>query len=277
MKVKFLIVLSLGICYLGFGQSKLLYKTVGRDSLFIELYSPDISISKPAPVMVFFFGGGWKGGGIDQFRPQAKYFVKRGLITALVDYRVMSRNGASPFTCLRDAKSAIRYLRANADSLGIDPNKVICSGGSAGGHLAAATSVIEGYNEPSDDLTIDCKPNVLVLFNPVIDNGPGGYGYERIREDYLSFSPLHNLRKNASPTIIFLGTKDHLIPVETAKYYQKVMQKLELRCDLHLYENQKHGFFNYKNFEFYQQTVLEVDKFLQSLGYLENSSKTKID
>ena len=258
-------------------QSKVLYKTVGTDSLFMEIYSPKVSNNTIKPVMVFFFGGGWTSGNLDQFRPHAEYFAKRGSVTALVDYRVMSRNGTSPFACLRDAKSAIRYLRTHAESLGIDPEKLIAAGGSAGGHLAAALAVIDGYNESTDDPAVDCNPNALVLFNPVLDNGPGGYGYNRIGNEYLHFSPLHNLRKGIPPTIIFLGTEDHLIPVETVKYYQRVMQKLGSRCDLHLYEGQDHGFFNYKNFEYYQKTVLEADLFLQSLGYLEEQPKIKIE
>lgn len=258
-------------------QIKIMYKTVGIDSLFMEIYSPKVPNNTNKPIMVFFFGGGWKSGSLNQLRPHAEYFAKRGLATALVDYRVMERNGTSPFASLRDAKSAIRYIRANAEKLGIDSEKIIVAGGSAGGHLAAATAVIEGYNEPKENLKIDCKPNALVLYNPVIDNGPSGYGYDRVSEQYKDFSPLHNIHKGAPPTIIFLGTEDHLIPVETAKYYQKVMQKLGSRCDLHLYKGQGHGFFNYKNFEYYEKTVKETDLFLQSLGYLEENPNIKIE
>ena len=219
--------------------------------------------------MIFFFGGGWTGGNKYQFVNQAKYFAKRGIVCFLADYRTKSINNTSPFESLKDAKSAIRFIRKNASEFGIDPSKIIASGGSAGGHLAAATALIENYNEDSDDLSISCIPNALVLFNPVIDNGPGGYGYERIGEKYKDFSPLHNINKNTPPTIFFLGTNDALIPVETAKYYQKVMEKVGSRCELVLYEGVGHGFFNYKNFEYYKKTVFESDKFLQSLGYLK--------
>jgi acetyl esterase len=59
-----------------------------------------------------------------------------------------------------------------------------------------------------------------------------------------------------------LGTNNTLIPIESAKYYQKIMEKVESYCELHLYEEQGHGFFNYKNFEYYKKTVLETDAFL---------------
>jgi acetyl esterase len=99
-----------------------------------------------------------------------------------------------------------------------------------------------------------------VLFNPVIDNGPGGYGYERISDSYKSFSPLHNINKGAPPTIFFLGTKDKLIPVETARYYKTVMEKVGSRCELFLYEDQGHGFFNHSHIEFYNKTVINLEQ-----------------
>lgn len=181
-----------------------------------------------------------------------------------------SRNQTTPFESLKDAKSAIRFLRENALEFHIDTAKIIASGGSAGGHLAAATALIDRFEEQNDNLTISCIPNALILFNPVIDNGPGGYGYERIGQKYKDFSPLHNINKGAPPTIIFLGTSDHLVPVETAKYYKTIMEKVGSRCDLFLYEGQKHGFFNYRNRIYYDQTILEADKFLISIGYLND-------
>jgi acetyl esterase/lipase len=124
-------------------------------------------------------------------------------------------------------------------------------------------------------LSVSCVPNALVLFNPVIDNGPAGYGYERIGKAYKNFSPLHNISEGVPPTIFFLGTNDHLIPVATARYYQAAMVKVGSRCDLFLYEDQPHGFFNFRNREYYNKTVLETDKFLISLGYL--TGKPSID
>ena len=115
------------------------------------------------------------------------------------------------------------------------------------------------------------------MFIPVIDNGPGGYGYDRIGDAYMNFSPLHKIKNGAPPTILFLGTNDDLIPVETAKYYQKVMENVDSRCDLHLYDGQEHGFFNYRNFEYYKKTVSQADGFLQSLGYLKKEPLIAIE
>lgn len=259
----------------GISQEKILYKTIDSVSLSMEIYTP-----KPGqgdqlekyPAIVFFFGGGWNIGDIAQFRPHAKYFAGRGMVSVLVEYRVFSRNKSTPFESLEDAKSAIRFLRSNAEKFHINPNQIVASGGSAGGQLAAAAATSEKYNDKNDDVSISAQPDALVLFNPVIDNGPGGYGYDRIGEEYLNFSPLHNLRKSgAPPTILFLGTKDEVIPIETVQYYKKVMEKIGSRCDLHLYEGQTHGFFNFKWTEYYKETVLKADEFLISIGFLKGS------
>ncbi|MEC3907024.1 alpha/beta hydrolase [Tamlana sp. 2201CG12-4] len=277
MKIKyflFIVVIST-ICS---AQEKIIFKQIDSTKLYLDVYYPEqAETGKAYPAMVFFFGGGWKNGNRTHFENHAKYFSKRGIVCFLVDYRTQSTNNTSPFESLKDAKSAIRFIRKNAKRFYIDSTKIIASGGSAGGHLAAATALIQDYNQETEDLSLSCIPNALVLFNPVIDNGPGGYGYERIGDNYKKFSPLHNIKKGAPPTIILLGTNDKHIPVVTAEYYKKVMDKVESRCDLVLYEGEKHGFFNYKNFESYKKTLTEADNFLVSLGYLEDKPVVKIE
>lgn len=259
-------------------QKTVLYKELDTVRLYVEVHTPkDAGNKVDRPAMVFFFGGGWVGGDRHHFLHHAKYFSQRGLVCFLVDYRTKSKQGTTPFEALKDAKSALRFIRKNALEFGIDANKIIAAGGSAGGHLAAATALIQKYNEVSDDVSISCIPNALVLFNPVIDNGPGGYGHERIGHAYKEFSPLHNIQKGAPPTLLLLGTQDRLIPVATAEYYRTVMQKVGSRCELKLYEREDHGFFNYGNFDRYRETLLEADRFLQSLGYLQSHPIIEID
>jgi acetyl esterase len=247
---------------------ELTYKQVDSVQLGMKIfYPPSYKKGEHHPTMVFFFGGGWTGGSIAQFELHAKYFANKNMITVLVDYRVKTRHNTTPFESLKDAKSAIRYLRQHAEDLGIDANRIVASGGSAGGHLAAACFTNESLNEPSDDLTISPKPNALVLFNPVIDNGKDGYGYERIGEAYVTFSPIHNLKKGVPPTIFFLGTNDKLIPVSTAQNFKQKIEALGGRCDLFLFDNQPHGFFNKE--PFLTETIAKTDSFLLSLTYIK--------
>lgn len=274
----FLLILSAGIFGLAQPDQQLLYKQVDTVALQMDIYYPGkMDKSKTYPAMIFFFGGGWNGGSLKQFAPHARYFADRGIVCFVADYRVKSRQQTTPFESLKDARSAVRFVRSRAAEFSIDPDKIIASGGSAGGHLAAATALTEGFDEDTDDRSVSCIPNALVLFNPVIDNGPGGYGYERIGEHYKEFSPLHNIRAGAPPTIFFLGTEDNLIPVATARYYETVMKKVGSQCELLLYEGQKHGFFNFEKTKNYQQTVFAADEFLRSLGYLEGAPTMEVD
>lgn len=255
---------------------RLNYKEINDTcTLYMDVYSPtnmDENIDYPS--IAFFFGGGWKGRNYKAFKPYAKYFATRGMVCFVVDYRVKNVNGTSPFECVKDAKSAMRYIRSHADRFNIDANKIVASGGSAGGHLAAATALISGYNEDSDDLSVSCIPNALVLFNPVIDNSPEGYGYKRIGEEYIHFSPFHNISAGAPPTIFFLGTKDKFIPVSTSKKYKQKMEEAGSRCDLLLYEGAGHSFFD--NEPYLNTTIFETDKFLNSLGLLEGEPSVSI-
>ncbi len=216
--------------------------------------------------MLFFFGGGWQNGNPWQFRKQALYFASRGIVTILSEYRVASLHRTTPFDAVADAKSAVRYVRINSTRLGIDPDRVIAAGGSAGGHLAAAADLTK-LDEPDEDLTVSSRPNALVLFNPVFNNGPGEYGYDRIGSRYPSISPFHNIRENAAPTVVFLGMKDKLVSVKTAEEYRDKMVKFGNRCELYLYPDQPHGFFNQP--EYYKKTIKQADIFLNSLGYIK--------
>ena len=258
-------------------QNKILYKETDSVKLYIVVYyPPDFDTTKIYPAIVFFFGGGWINGDRKQFAHHAEYFSKRGAVCFLPDYRT-KENNSTPFHSLMDAKSAIRFVRGNAKKFAIDPDRIVASGGSAGGQLAAAAALTDKFNEEKENTSISCKPNALVLFNPVLDNGPGGYGYERIGERYKDFSPLHNIREGAPPTIIFSGTKDKLVSVPSLNYYKSIMDKLGSRCDLIWFEGETHGFFNYRNFKNYKETITTADAFLQSLGYLNTEPLIEIE
>ncbi|WP_269522756.1 alpha/beta hydrolase [Coraliomargarita parva] len=249
-----------------------IYKQVGDVELKLHIFNPvGHDASQQRPAIVFFFGGGWIGGSPSQFFPHCDYLASRGMVAISAEYRVESRNGTSPQECVMDGKSAMRWVRAHAGEWGIDPNKILAGGGSAGGHVAAATATVEGFNEAAEDASVSCKPAALVLFNPVYNNGPEGYGYDRVEDYWEDFSPAHNLSAETPPTIVFLGTKDAHVPVTMAEAYKSIMESFGGRCDLHLYEDQPHGFFNHteERMPYYKATVLEMDKFLVSLGYLE--------
>ena len=223
---------------------------------------------------MLFFGGGWKGGKVDQFVKQAKYLAHRGMVVFLADYRVENRQGTMPNASVADGKSAIRWVRSNAKRLGIDPDRIAAGGGSAGGHIAATTGICDGLDDPTEqDSPISSKSNALVLFNPVYDNGPEGYGHELVKKWFPTISPAHNITKDDPPTIVFLGSADRLIPVATAEKFDRQLEEVGVRSELHVYDGQPHGFFNEnKSKASFVDTVLKTDAFLVSLGWLQGDA-----
>ncbi len=245
------------------------------ESLILKRYGPTGQAEGTAlPCAVFFFGGGWNGGDIEHFAPQAEYLAQRGMVAICAQYRTRRSHAVPPNVCLVDAKSAIRYVKSNAESLGIDPHRLAVGGGSAGGHLAAATTFCDGFNDVGDDKKVSTRANALLLFNPVIDNSVVGYGYERITEYWEAFSPLHNIA-SPPPTLFLLGDNDNLIPVGTGVAFQKAIEDAGGRCDLHIYEDAAHGFFNRgrpsaNGKQYYEDCMKEMDDFLVSLGFLKS-------
>ena len=250
------------------GATAEVYKKASGDDLYIYRFDPeDLDPSKDKrPAVIFFFGGGWTSGKVNQFERQSRYLTSRGLITFLADYRVKNRQGVAPNACVEDGKSAIRWVRENADRLGIDPEKIIAGGGSAGGHVAAAAGICEGFENEAEDLSISSKPNALLLFNPVYDNREdGGYGYDRIKEWFPAISPAENITKDDPPTVVFMGTKDKHTSVDIAEAFRDKMTAEGIVTELHLYDGQPHGFFNRKGFA---DSLMKADEFLVRLGYL---------
>lgn len=250
------------------------YKSIGDTKLDLYIFSPDSPTN--APAIVFFFGGGWQNGTPQQFELQCRELAKRGMVAITADYRVASRHGVKPTACVADARSAVRWIREHAEELGIDPSKIAAAGGSAGGHIAACSALIDQFDESSEDKNISATPNALVLFNPALVLAPidgfdaSGFG-TRVPEDRLgtqpiNISPAHHVIREAPPTIIFHGKQDTTVPFDSAVAFSKIMTQLGNRCELKAYDGQKHGFFN--NDRFKQETLDQTDAFLVSLGWL---------
>ena len=251
------------------------YKTIDGVELNLHVYTPDgYHHSDNRAAIIFFFGGGWNNGSPGQHYGQCAYLADRGMVAMSAEYRVKSRNQTTPMECVKDGKSAIRWVRAHAAGLGIDPARIAAGGASAGGHVAAAAGTLQGMEESGEDLSVSSRPDALVLFNPVFDNGPGGFGHDRVKAYWEDISPLHNISSMAPPSLVFLGTQDQYISVDSARLYKVRMEEAGRRCDLHLYEGLEHGFFNpdRKN-GYFKKTLEEVDSFLTSLQYLNAPSR----
>ncbi len=251
------------------------YKTAGATKLNLHVFAPATAGSN-RPAIVFFFGGGWSSGTPAQFVPQCRHLAKRGMVAIAADYRVKTRHGVKPTQCLADARSAIRWVRAHAAELGLDPHRIAAGGGSAGGHLAAATAFIDEFDEPAEDRAISARPDARIHFKPaqVLAPQPGyaaeGFG-TKVSEERLGaagerLSPAHHIASNAPPAIIFHGRADTTVPFRSAEVFAQRMKKAGNRCELVGFDEQPHGFFNRE--PHLTQTLEQADRFLVSLGWL---------
>lgn len=263
-------------------DEKHVYKETGDTRLHLHRFEPDsLKSTDRRPAVVFFFGGGWVSGTPKHFYEQADVFRKRGIVAFVAEYRVRKRNQTTPFDAVEDAKSAIRWVRDHASELGVDPERIIAAGGSAGGHLAASTGVIDGFEAVDEDLDISSVPNAMILFNPVLDTTEKGYGMSLVGEARKTdVSITHHVKPGVVPTLLMHGTSDKVVPYENAERFAALMNVAGNRCDLITYEGFGHGFFNGRFFRPKKKDTTNFDRsiencfsFLHSLGYVDTSGK----
>jgi acetyl esterase len=277
----FLLLFLLGICFpflvksQGYEVIKTseVYKQIDGTELSMDIYQPQVPEGMQLPAIVFFFGGGWVSGNPDHFKLQAEYFASRGMVAVCPDYRTGSKHGTTPFESVKDARSAMRFLKKNGNIFGIDTSRIVASGGSAGGHLAACTALIGEVNASTDDLTFSPVPCALVLFNPVVDTGKLGYGYEKVKGREFEISPVHHISGGVPPTLIMHGKADKTVPYENVMRFSQAMKQHGNTCILKRYKKQGHGFFNYsRNPEYFKKTLFQTESFLDEMNLLKGKS-----
>ncbi len=245
------------------------YKKVADRELSLHVFQPEgWKAGDKRGCYITIHGGGWTGMGPERMYPFADHFAKLGLVSFSVDYRLATaKKNTTVFDCVKDVRSAVRYVRAHADELGIDPDKLIVSGGSAGGHLAVATAMFDAMNDGGDDLKVPPTPNALVLLFPVIDTSTEGYGNAKIGERWKELSPAHNVRPGLPPTITFHGTGDTTCPFKGAQIFHDAMLKAGNRSELVVNEGGAHGYLM-RTQPLYDECMMKTDAFLRSLKLL---------
>ncbi|MDA7514423.1 alpha/beta hydrolase [bacterium] len=220
------------------------------------------------PVIVFFHGGVWDISAPTQFIPHCHHFAARGMIAVTAEYRTKSKYDGGPEEAMADVKTLISFLRFHAAQMGVDPNRIIACGASAGAHAVLCATLhpheIEGIPSP--------KPQALILFGPVTDTGPKGVGFHLFSspKEAKTTSPYAKLpQKELPPCLIFHGTADRVVPIESSVRFSKRYARKKNRCELMTFQNAGHTFFNYNSDEQnFGLTLRAADHFLVDLGYL---------
>ena len=227
----------------------------------------------------------WNG---DYMNTLARYFAIRGAVGIIFSYRNVSNpeqgkdafeNGPELLDLYDDCLGALNFIRNNADRFGIDTNKIAVLGDSAGGHLAACLGTIDILRKKED-----LKPNVVVACNPITDlldskwfkYIPKTTHYKEFQEMSMIdrarlISPLHNITKDTSPTLVIHGTSDTVVsPEHSLSFYHK-MNEVQNKCEIELIEHARHAFILPEYYP-YKATVMKAidiaDNYLVKKGIL---------
>jgi acetyl esterase/lipase len=219
------------------------YHEVDGRELKLHVFHPKgFTASGKYPAFVAIHGGGWKNGNPQRFYPYAGAMAEKGHVGISVEYRLVSQKGVSVFDCVKDGRAAVRYIRAHAGELGIDPRRIAVAGGSAGAHVAAGTALFDGVDHPGTDAAMSCRPDALVLFFPVIDTSEKGYGCKLIGDEWRTISPVGQVKPHAPSTLVFHGDADKVTPYAGAVLFQKRMLDAGNVCELVTHPGGNHGY-----------------------------------
>ncbi|WP_235885410.1 alpha/beta hydrolase [Paenibacillus cymbidii] len=166
---------------------------IGERKLTRYVFEPEIPGANRTAIL-FFNGGTFKKGPLTpaQFQQQARYFSMQGIVAICVDYRNGHDDGFVPMQAISDAKSAVHWVRSHAALLGVNPNRIVMCGASAGGYTAVSSIMFKGLN---DDESTDCTPNALVIFAAGMDGVDiMGRLFPELLEQATELSPMHNIK-----------------------------------------------------------------------------------
>ncbi len=248
------------------------YRELESVALEVHVFDPPGKRLPARAAVLFFHGGSWTRGGPQRFFPHARELASRGMVALSASYRLEGTHGTGVAEALDDAKAAYGWVVAHAQELGIDPDRIVVAGGSAGGQLAAGIALLDPL--PST------PPAALVLYNPALNTDPDDFegllGWaarprlERLFAGrYAELSPTRHVRAGTPPSALFHGTGDSIVPVEQSRDFCDRLAAVETRCDLFEYPGAQHGSFNFGWGRHYEDAVLKTARFLGEIGLLQ--------
>jgi acetyl esterase/lipase len=260
------------------------YKKVDGYKLTVDIFSlPETPDKDNNPAIAFFHGGGWVFGSKEEFHGACKRYAAKGFITFSFQYRLsIKEDGEYPHPditlveCVKDAKSAVRWMRENAKKLKIDPSRIVVGGQSGGGQMTLGTALCDDINEDTDDLRFSAEPNAMLLYSscyntlePWIDMIMADR-----RHEIWSVSPYHNIKKGMPPTLAFHGGKDCMVLYYSVEFFKWKMDELGNPFELITLDGRDHylgeGNDFYSNL-FDEGIMKRTDVFLEKCGFLSSN------
>jgi acetyl esterase/lipase len=216
--------------------SNVTYRTAGGTPLRLHVLRPK-PLKPRLPALVFIHGGGWSEGTKERGIVPLLHFVKQGFVGVPIDYR-FTESATFPAQ-IDDVRAALQYLRAHADRYGIDPNRIVVWGQSAGGHLAALAGTM-GYA------------------NAVIDwNGPTDFTHDTAanREDSAIFrlfgghpsndaaakaDPVTYVSRGDPPFLILYGDQDKTVPIADSERLFEALKRSGVAAEMKVVKGAAH-------------------------------------
>jgi len=263
-------------------NERILYKTVNGHELYVDVFYASEARSKTNnPAIAYFHGGGWVFGSPSEFHGACRRYAAKGFVTFSFQYRLSIKgDGSYPHPditlveSVKDARSAVRWLRENAQDLRIDPEKIVVSGQSAGGQLTWSTALCDGINEATDNMEISPVPNLMLLYSSAyntveawIDNIMGDR-----RQEIWSVSPYHNLKSGLPPALAFHGREDCMVLFYSVEFFKWKTEQLGNPFTLIIIEGSDHylGEGNEQYAGYFDEEILKrTDEFLAEHGFME--------
>lgn len=258
------------------------YKTVDGRELKVDVFRPaGPAPARGFPAIAFFHGGGWAYGGPEEFHPACRRYAGKGVAAFSFAYRLSIRADGkvphpriTPIESVKDARSALRWLRTHAAALHIDPNRIAASGQSAGGQLALSTALIDKINEETDDPAVRPAPDALILYSSNVNTLEAWVDMllgDR-RGEIWSISPHHNLKAGLPPLLAFHGKDDCTVPFWVVRRFVGKAKSLGNEVELVPIEGRKHylGDADQEYGRYFDEKVMErTDAFLAARGWIK--------
>jgi acetyl esterase/lipase len=260
-------------------KADLVYAKVGSRELHLDLFLPKNG-SGPFPAVIYIHGGGWSAGSKNAFRRQAAYMATKGFAGACIQYR-LSGEAKYP-AALYDSKAAVRWVRANAASYRIDPNRIGAAGGSAGGHLVAmlgTTIDMPEFESSEGNSGVSSRVAAVAGFNPAVDladfgkRGAGagdnavtqflGAPYGEKPDLWKSASPSYYVSAKSAPMLFLHGDSDSTVPYRQSVEMMEKLKANGVRAELFTAPGANHGFFNSP--PWFEPTLRRMEEFFTSV------------
>lgn len=218
------------------------YKTIDGITLSAHIFYPENhGKTQPKPAHLFFNGGGWAIGLPEWSYGACQGAAKDGRVAIAFDYRKRNVYGTDVKASVSDALTAIAWVRENAKELGIDPNKILADGFSAGAHLALVSAMIKNPEDFGVTSKFSSKPDAIILGSCPYDIA--GRDVYNVNYDTRTISPLYLIEENLPPILAFHGENDDIVEFSEFEKFRDAIQKTKNSFDSRSYAGMGHFYF----------------------------------